>query len=113
MTDRKDQIDMLIAAKADVQKQLDAIFDEESDTLKSSIGFLSQVDPEKAAQFLAQTIYAHFNAHDDAIRAKVIDSFSTAFGSTADHVLPKGSGSWEDEDAAPTPHDDTASIEAA
>lgn len=114
MADRKEQIEMLIAAKADVQTQLDAIFAEESDKLITTIAYLSQIDPEKAAQFLAQTTYAHFNSHDEAIRSKVIDSFSAAFGSMAECVQPKGAGTWDDEDAPRQSKDETqSSIEAA
>lgn len=114
MTERKEQIEMLIAAKADVQKQLDVIFAEEGDKLIAAISLLSQVDPESAAQFLAQTTYAHFNAQDEKNRAGLIASFSSAFGAMAEQAPPNGAEGWDDEDVAPASHEEKqTSVDAA
>lgn len=114
MTERKEQIEMLIAAKADVQKQMDVIFAEEGDKLIAAISHLSQVDPESAAQFLAQTTYAHFNAQDETNRSGLIASFSSAFGAMAEQAPPIGAEGWDDEDVAPTSHEEKkTSVDAA
>ncbi len=114
MTDRKEQIEMLNAAKADVQKQLDSIFSEESNRLINSISCMSQVDHEKTAKFLAQAIYAHFSAQDEAIRSFLIDSFSTAFATMADQMPNDGLVEWDKEDTPQPPaKENTTEIEAA
>ncbi|NNE87567.1 MAG: hypothetical protein HKN27_05780 [Silicimonas sp.] len=114
MTDRKEQIEMLNDAKADVQKQLDAIFVEEGEIVIASVCCLSEIDPDRMAQFLAKTIYAHFNSQEEAIRSNIIESFSSAFGSMAEDVLPNGGTSWDDEDAQSTPQDEAqAATQAA
>lgn len=114
MTERKEQIELLNAAKADVQKQLDIIFAEESDKLIDAMTHLSQVDPKSAAQFLAQTTYAHFNEQDETIRSGLIDSFSTAFGTMAEKRLQNGATGWDDEDMPmATQEEQQTSIDAA
>jgi len=97
MSDRIEQIEMLNQAKADVQSQLDALFEDESASLSASIACLSQIDPEKMAQFLARATYESFNVHSDVVRSKLVDRFSSVFGNTTGEVPSRGGPGWRDD----------------
>lgn len=57
MQDRKKQIDALNSAKKDVERKLNAIFEEECLKLVGAIDNMYQVDDEKLIHFLMQTLY--------------------------------------------------------